>query len=268
MIYAYARVSSKEQNLDRQLEEFKKFDIDKIYAEKQSGKDFNSRKVYQQLKKKLKNGDTLIILSIDRLGRNYEQILNEWRDLTEKKKVDIQVIDMPVLNTKNQVEGLDGRFISNLVLQILAYVSQKERDKIKERQEQGIKVAKEKGVRFGRPRVVLPENTLEVIDMYLKREITNTQACETLGISRGTFFRLLKDDEKHITREYIRKPKIIKYYVAETINGDIIECKYLTELSEKAGYSTPTIRAFIKGEKNSMAKDFKKVEIRLNSEDI
>lgn len=131
MIYGYARVSTKEQNLDRQLEELKKYEIDKIYTEKQSGKDFNSRKVYQSLRKKLVSGDLLIIMSIDRLGRNYQEILDEWRYLTEKRKVDIQVLDMPILNTKNNLMGLDGVFISNLVLLIQAYTSQKEREKSK-----------------------------------------------------------------------------------------------------------------------------------------
>ena len=120
MIYGYARVSTKEQNLDRQLEELKKYEIDKIYTEKQSGKDFNSRKVYQSLRKKLVSGDLLIIMSIDRLGRNYQEILDEWRYLTEKRKVDIQVLDMPILNTKNNLMGLDGVFISNLILLIHA----------------------------------------------------------------------------------------------------------------------------------------------------
>ena len=152
MIYAYARVSTKEQNLDRQLEELKKY-TDKIYQEKQSGKDFESRIIYQKMKKKLSAGDLLIIASLDRLGRNYEQIISEWKDITNKG-CDIQVLDMPILNTKNGVDGLDGKFISNLVLQILAYVSQKEREKIKERQKQGIRIAKEKGVKFGRPSIL------------------------------------------------------------------------------------------------------------------
>ena len=125
MIYGYARVSSKEQNLDRQIIEIEKENPNKIYQEKQSGKDFETRKVYQSLKKKLKSGDLLIILSIDRLGRNYEQILNEWKDITNKG-CDIQVLDMPILNTRSGIKGLDGKFISDLVLQILAYVSQKE----------------------------------------------------------------------------------------------------------------------------------------------
>lgn len=196
MIYGYARVSTKEQNLDRQLEELKKYEIDKIYTEKQSGKDFNSRKVYQSLRKKLVSGDLLIIMSIDRLGRNYQEILDEWRYLTEKRKVDIQVLDMPILNTKNNLMGLDGVFISNLVLLIQAYTSQKEREKIKERQLQGIKVAKEKGIHLGRPSATLPDNANEIISEYLDGKLNFKEAHIKMGVSRGAFARLLKPEEK------------------------------------------------------------------------
>ena len=197
MICAYMRVSSKEQNLDRQIAEIRKYGKEKNiqiaeYQEKQSGKDFETRTVFQKLKRRLKQGDILIICSIDRLGRNYEQILNEWKDITNKG-CDIQVLDMPILNTKNGVEGLDGKFISNLVLQILAYVSQKEREKIKERQKQGIKCAMDKGVKFGRPKKDLPDNFYEIVSLYKKGFITNIQAVKELGISRSRFFRLIKE---------------------------------------------------------------------------
>jgi DNA invertase Pin-like site-specific DNA recombinase len=193
MVYAYLRVSTKEQNLDRQIDEVRKsgIHIDRECHEMQSGKDFKSRRVYQKLKKRLTWGDTLVICSIDRLGRNYEEILKEWKEITNKG-VDIQVLDMPILNTKNGVEGLDGKFISNLVLQILAYVAQKEREKIKERQRQGIDSAMAKGVRFGRPKKELPENYELVVEQYRNHEITNMQAVKMLGISRANFFRLLK----------------------------------------------------------------------------
>lgn len=162
MNYAYARVSSREQNLDRQLEEFKKYPIDKIFAEKQSGKDFY-REAYMKMMRTLKKGDCLYVLSLDRLGRDYEGIQREWKLITQKKECDIVVLDMPILNTKSQVEGLDGKFISNLVLQILAYVSQKEREVNKIRQAQGIKCAKEKGIKFGRPKRELTTNQKEII---------------------------------------------------------------------------------------------------------
>ena len=192
MIYAYARVSTKEQNLDRQIDEFKKLGIEKIVCEKQSGKDFESRKIYQALKKRLKKDDELVIMSIDRLGRNYEQILDEWRYLSQKN-VYIRVLDMPILNTKNNINGLDSRFISDLVLQILAYVSEKEREKIKERQRQGIESAMAKGVRFGRPKKKLPDNFYEIVSLYKKGSITNIQAVKELEISRSRFFRLIKE---------------------------------------------------------------------------
>ena len=190
-MYAYARVSTKEQNLDRQLEELKKH-TDKIYQEKQSGKDFETRIVFQKLKRRLKQGDTLIICSIDRLGRNYEQILNEWKEITNKG-CDIQVLDMPILNTKNGVAGLDGKFISNLVLQILAYVSQKEREKIKERQKQGIKCAMDKGVKFGRPSIL--DERLDYDEYFFKQDLKTMNwicFCDKYGISRGIYFKYRK----------------------------------------------------------------------------
>jgi len=187
--WGYARVSTREQNLDRQL---KQLDFcERIWQEKESGKDFQNRCVYQQMKRYLKKGDLLVICSIDRLGRNYEQIISEWQDL-RKKEVDIQVLDMPLLNTKNNLNGLDGRFISDLVLQILSYVAQKEREKIKERQKEGIQIAKEKGVRFGRPKLVLPSNTNEILDQYINHKLTNIEAARIIGVSRSTFFNLVR----------------------------------------------------------------------------
>ena len=189
MIYGYARVSSKEQNLDRQITELNNVGCEKIFQEKQSGKDFESRNIYQKMKKKLSGGDLLIILSIDRVGRNYQEILDEWKYITNKG-CDIQVIDMPILNTQNGVEGLDGKFISNLVLQILAYVSQKEREKIKERQKQGIKCAMEKGVKFGRPSILDLED-----EYFFKQDIARLnqiQFMEKYELSRGTYFRYKK----------------------------------------------------------------------------
>lgn len=210
MIYAYARVSSKEQNLDRQLEELKKY-TDKIYQEKQSGKDFESRIIYQKMKKKLAVGDLLIIASLDRLGRNYEQIISEWKDITNKG-CDIQVIDMPILNTKNGVDGLDGKFISNLVLQILAYVSQKEREKIKERQKQGIRIAKEKGVKFGRPSIL--DERLDFDEYYFKQDLKTMnwiRFCDKYGISRAIYFKY----KKKFYPELVKSFKINKKRVEE-----------------------------------------------------
>ena len=208
MIYAYARVSTKEQNLDRQLEELKKY-TDKIYQEKQSGKDFESRIIYQKMKKKLSDGDLLIIASLDRLGRNYEQIISEWKDITNKG-CDIQVLDMPILNTKNGVDGLDGKFISNMVLQILAYVSQKEREKIKERQKQGIRIAKEKGVKFGRPSIL--DERLDFDEYYFKQDLTTMnwiRFCDKYGISRAIYFKYRKKFYPELVKSFKIKKKVV-----------------------------------------------------------
>ena len=208
MIYAYARVSTKEQNLDRQLEELKKY-TDKIYQEKQSGKDFESRIIYQKMKKKLSDGDLLIIASLDRLGRNYEQIISEWKDITNKG-CDIQVLDMPILNTKNGIDGLDGKFISNLVLQILAYVSQKEREKIKERQKQGIRIAKEKGVKFGRPSIL--DERLDFDEYYFKQDIKTMnwiRFCDKYGISRAIYFKYRKKFYPELVKSFKIKKKVV-----------------------------------------------------------
>lgn len=163
MIYGYIRVSSIDQNESRQLLALHDAGVDDkcIHIDKQSGKDFN-RPQYKKLVKKLKPGDLLYILSIDRLGRNYMEIQNQWRILTKEKGVDICVLDMPLLDTR-QGKDLMGTFIADLVLQILSFVAQSERENIRKRQEQGIAAAKARGVRFGRPEVPVPENFGEII---------------------------------------------------------------------------------------------------------
>lgn len=152
MKYGYVRVSTKEQNIDRQLVEMYAQGLnDKtIFIDKQSGKDFE-RDEYQKLKKKLKSGDLLIIKSIDRLGRNYDMIIDEWRTLVNDMDVDIQVLDMPLLDTRTEGKNLVGKFISDIVLQILSFVAENERENIKKRQAEGIRIAKEKGKHLGRP---------------------------------------------------------------------------------------------------------------------
>ena len=194
MNYGYVRVSSITQNIDRQMEELYKWGLkDKfIYIDKQSGKDFE-RPNYQIMKKKLKENDLLIIKSIDRLGRNYEMIIKEWQELTKVINCDIVVIDFPLLDTRVDAKNLVGKFISDIVLQVLSFVAQNERENIKQRQAEGIRIAKEKGVKFGRPKVSTPPNTNEILDKYINHEITNTDAAKLIGISRGTFFRLVKE---------------------------------------------------------------------------
>ena len=194
MIYAYIRVSTKHQNIDRQYEEIKALDIDDkyIYIDRESGKDFDRTK-YQKLIKKLKKDDLLIIKSIDRLGRNYHMILEEWSRITKTIGADIKVLDMPLLDTRIEGKNLVGKFISDIVLQVLSFVAENERANIKQRQAEGIRIAKEKGVKFGRPKAILPPNTNEILSKYINKEINNIEAAKLIGISRGTFFRLVKE---------------------------------------------------------------------------
>lgn len=194
MKYGYVRVSTKNQKLDRQFVELEKYNLDKIFQDKESGKNFN-RAGYRALIRALKQGDSVYIASLDRLGRNYEELFVEWKKITEIKKADIFVLDMPILNTQSQVQGLDGKFISNLVLNILAYVAQKEREKTKERQKQGIAIAKEKGIKFGRPSIQINDYQMQIIESYRKHQIALQQALLESGLSKGTFFRKMQKME-------------------------------------------------------------------------
>lgn len=187
-IYGYIRVSSKDQNEDRQLIALHGRGVkdDYIYIDKKSGKDFN-RPQYKKLMKKLKPGDLLMIQSIDRLGRNYEEVQNQWRVLTKEKEVDICVIDMPLLDTR-QGKDLLGTFIADLVLQILSFVAQNEREYIRKRQAEGIAAAKAKGVKFGRKPIPLPENFYEVHQAWRTKKLTLKQAAEACNMPAGTFY--------------------------------------------------------------------------------
>lgn len=193
MKYGYIRVSTKEQNIDRQLNCMYAQGLDNksIFIDKQSGKDFN-RNEYQKLKNMLKSGDLLIIKSIDRLGRNYDMIIDEWRTLVNILNVDIQVLDMPLLDTRAEGRNLIGKFISDIVLQILSFVAENERDNIKLRQAEGIKIAKEKGKHLGRPRIILPNNFQEIANQYKKKEITLAEALSSLNMNRSSFYKNLK----------------------------------------------------------------------------
>lgn len=193
MKYAYVRVSTASQNIDRQMEEMYRQDIEvkNIFIDYQSGKDFE-RKNYQKLIKRLKKDDLLVIKSIDRLGRDYNMILDEWKKITKIIEADIMVIDMPLLDTRVEGKNLVGKFISDIVLQVLSFVAQNERENIKQRQAEGIRIAKAKGVHMGRPNYVLPNNYEHVINKYIKREINNKEAQQLLNMSRGTFFKYLK----------------------------------------------------------------------------
>lgn len=192
-IYGYIRVSSTDQNEDRQLTALREKEIAEknIYIDKQSGKDFN-RPEYKKLTKKLRPSDLLYILSIDRLGRNYEEIQNQWRILTKEIGVDICVIDMPLLDTRNG-KDLMGTFIADLVLQILSFVAQSERENIRERQAQGIAAAKQKGVRFGRPEIAVPDNFAKVMKAWEKNQISSKEAIKRCHLSQTTFYRRVRE---------------------------------------------------------------------------
>lgn len=190
-IYGYIRVSSKDQCEDRQLLALKEFGILKrnIYVDKVSGKNFD-RPQYNRLVKKIKKDDILVVMSIDRLGRNYDEVQRQWRIITKDKGADIVVLDMPLLDTrKNNHNDLTGTFIADLVLQILAYVAQIERENIKQRQKEGIYAAKQRGVQFGRSRKHIPDNFYEIKSRWENNEITSRQAAIILGIAQDTFLR-------------------------------------------------------------------------------
>lgn len=194
MNYGYARVSSRSQNLDRQIEELKAFGLleSQLYVDQQSGKDFD-RQAYRQLKEILRAQDLLVIKSIDRLGRNYQVILEEWADLTKRLEVQIVVLDMPLLDTRSRPDNLVGCFISDLVLQILSFVAENERINIKTRQAEGIRIAKEKGKHLGRPRYIPPENFSLVATRYLRHECTLQQALDQLQIKKSTFYKYIRN---------------------------------------------------------------------------
>ncbi len=187
--YGYARVSSREQNESRQLAALDEMNVPRnnIFVDKQSGKDFN-RPRYQQLLKKLRTDDLLYIKSIDRLGRDYREILEQWRILTKDKKIDIVVLDMPLLDTRRG-KDLMGTFLSDIVLQLLSFVAENERENIRQRQKEGIEAAKQRGVRFGRPTQPLPEDFKHIYKKWTAKEITGVEAAKQCKVARSTFYR-------------------------------------------------------------------------------
>lgn len=205
-IYGYVRVSSVDQNEDRQIIVMKNAGVPEqnIFMDKQSGKDFD-RPSYQNMMQVLREGDLLYILSIDRLGRNYEEIQDQWRILTKEKKIDIVVLDMPLLDTR-QGKDLMGTFIADLVLQILSFVAISERERIRERQRQGIDAAKARGVRFGRPEAVIPDNFELLVRQWEKKQILLPDLLEICGISEATFYRRLRELRIMQRKSFIEKP--------------------------------------------------------------
>ncbi len=196
-VYGYVRVSSKDQNIHRQIDALAKYNIPNksIFVDKQSGKDFN-RPQYRRLLSLLREGDLIIVKSIDRLGRDYDEILAQWRLITKEIKADIVVADIPLLDTRCKEDDLTGKLIADIVLELLSYVAQAEREAIKERQAEGIASAKARGVKFGRKPVALPEEFEEICKRYSTGKITMRQAGEILGISAATFSRRYKEYNK------------------------------------------------------------------------
>lgn len=197
-IYGYARVSSKDQNEDRQRIALHEMGVPEtnIYIDKQSGKDFE-RPAYKRMVRKLKKDDLLYIKSIDRLGRNYEEIQDQWRMLTKEKGVDIYVLDMPLLDTRRG-KDLVGTFLSDIVLQVLSFAAENERTNIRQRQAEGIAAAKAKGVKFGRPELPYPDNFREIHRDWRNKKITLRQAADACGMPIGTFYGKARKFENSI----------------------------------------------------------------------
>lgn len=189
----YVRVSTREQNEDRQVIALREYGVPakNIYTDRQSGKDFERRN-YRLMLKRLKKGRVLVVKSIDRLGRNYEEIIEQWRHITKEIGADIAVLDMPLLDTTNNKDFL-GTFIADLVLQILSFVSQNERENIHQRQAEGIAAAKARGVHFGRETVFHANNYIEIFEAYRDRRISLTEAVGRIGCSRCTFYHMLHE---------------------------------------------------------------------------
>ena len=195
--YGYIRVSSRDQNIARQVEAMLDIGIRKqdMYVDKQSGKDFD-RGEYKRLVKKLKAGDELYVKSIDRLGRDYEEIIDQWRYLTKTKDIDIIVLDLDLLDTRKEINGITSKVIADLTLQILSYVAHIERDNTRKRQAEGIRIAKEKGVKFGRPRAEIPPDFEEVLTLWQENKISKREGARILNTNHTTFSRWIKSREK------------------------------------------------------------------------
>lgn len=197
IIFGYCRVSTKDQNEGRQIEEMKKAGIDEqnIFTDKASGKDFD-RLQYEALVDRLREGDILVISSIDRLGRNYDGIMEQWRIITREIGAHIKVLDMPLLDTTTDPKNLDKKFVADLVLQILSYVANKERENIRKRQADGIALAKANGQHIGRPKAVKPENWNEVYSEWKSKKITAVAAMKVLGLKTNTFYSFVAQERE------------------------------------------------------------------------
>ena len=194
-VYGYVRVSTKEQNEDRQLRAMEEFMVapEQIFMDKLSGKDFN-RPQYRKMMRKIKADDVLVVKSIDRLGRNYSEILEQWRIITKEKHVDIVVLDMPLLDTRKN-KDLTGTLIADIVLQLLSYVAQTERDFIRQRQKEGIAAAKARGMKFGRPRLRIPKEFEQIKVQWKNGEFASREAAKRLHVSQDTFLRWVRKSQ-------------------------------------------------------------------------
>ena len=203
-MYGYARVSSKDQNLNRQLDALSAVGVseESVFVDYLSGRNFD-RPGYRSLAERLQPGDVLVVKSIDRLGRNYDEILGQWRLLTKQRSIDIVVLDMPLLDTRSTSgHGVTGKLIADIVLQLLSYVAQTEREFIHQRQAEGIAAAKARGVKFGRPRKVLPERFGEVKARWERGELSARAAGKLLGVTHRSFLLWAQDD---VCKEIVRK---------------------------------------------------------------
>ncbi len=204
MEYGYVRVSSLTQNIDRQMDQMHRLHLsdDAIFVDHYSGKDFQ-REAYQAMLHILKPGDVVYISAIDRLGRNYEMITEEWRRITRVIKADICVLDMPLLDTRKS-RNLVGSLLSDVVLQILSYVAEEDRNHIRQRQAEGIRVAKEQGIHLGRPKFEITPKFHECAERYIHQDMTSTEAAKCLGISRGTFYKYMKEHGYERPKEMLK----------------------------------------------------------------
>ena len=211
--YGYVRVSSREQNEDRQLDALRGMEIEErnIFIDQQSGKDFE-RPQYKRLVRKVRREDLICIKSIDRLGRNYTEIQEQWRYLTKEKGADIVVLDMPLLDTRRG-KDLMGTFLSDIVLQVLSFAAENERTNIRQRQAEGIAAAKARGVRFGRPQIIMPEYFGKTVRSWERKEITVEEAVRRCGVSESTFYRRL--------REYRSERRVQKNQLSDGVPSDI-----------------------------------------------
>ena len=244
MIYGYVRVSSKDQNEDRQMIAMREFGVEKIYMDKQSGKDFD-RPEYKKLVRKLKAGDVLVVHSLDRFGRNYDEIIEQWKLIVKEKGADIVVLDMPLLDTRND-KNLTGRLIADIVLQLLAYVAQTEREAIRKRQREGIDAALARGVRFGREKIPIPPEFDALAEEYANSGAGCRPYAERLGVSPNTFLRWCRDAGIQIRRGQDRitpdeyQMEFIRAYCAGKIDAK--------SASELCGVSKSTFYRWCKNE--------------------